>query len=65
MADNQNPWLGYSLDNHIIFLISNAVFGILQLFMSLEPIDQFQCQWGFLQNVAVKMVHTVIWKNEN
>ena len=24
MADNQNPWLGYPLDNHIIFLISNA-----------------------------------------
>ena len=24
---------------------------------SLEPIDQIQ--WGFLQNVAVKMVHTV------
>ena len=39
------------------------VFGILQLLISLEPIDQFQ--WGFLQNVAVKMVHTVSWKNEN
>ena len=33
------------------------VFGILQLLISLEPIDQFQ--WDFLQNVAVKMVHTV------
>ena len=33
------------------------VFDILQLLTSLEPIDQFQ--WGFLQNVAVKMVHAV------
>ena len=24
--DNQNPWLGYPLDNHIIFLISNAAY---------------------------------------
>ena len=39
------------------------VFGILQLFISLELIDQFQ--WGFLQNVAVKMVHTVSKKYEN
>ena len=37
------------------------VFGILQLLISLEPIDQFQ--WGFLQNVALKMVHTVNKKN--
>ena len=37
-------------------------FGILQLFISLETIDQFQ--WGFLQNVAVKLVHAVSWKTE-
>ena len=39
-------------------LLFSIVFGILQLLISLEPIDQFQ--WGFLQNVAVKMVLTVI-----
>ena len=38
-------------------LLFPIVFGILQLLVSLEPIDQFQ--WGFLQNVAVKMVHTI------
>ena len=32
-----------------------VVFGILQLLISLEPIDQ----WGFLQNVGVKMVYTI------
>ena len=37
-------------------LLFPIVFDILQLLISLEPIDQFQ--WGFLQNVAVKMVHT-------
>ena len=31
--------------------------------ISLEPIDQFQC--GFLQNIAVKMVHTVSWEINN
>ena len=31
MADNQNPWLGYPLDNHIIFLISNAGHDTLAL----------------------------------
>ena len=36
------------------------IVGILQLLISLEPIDQFQ--WGFLQNVTVKMVHTVSYK---
>ena len=41
----------------------DIVFGILQLLVSLEPIDQFQ--WGFLQNVALKMLHTVNYKNEN
>ena len=35
----------------------SIVFGILKLLTSLEPIDQFQ--WGFLQTVAVTMVHTV------
>ena len=39
-------------------LLFPIVFDILKLLISLEPIDQFQ--WGFLQNVAVKMVHTVI-----
>ena len=38
-------------------LLFPLVFGILQLLISLEPIDQFQ--WGFLQNVALKLVHTV------
>ena len=33
-------------------VVSPIVFGILQLLISLKPIDQFQ--WGFLQNVAVK-----------
>ena len=28
------------------------VFAILQLLISLKPIDQFQ--WGFVQNIAVK-----------
>ena len=37
MADNQNPWLGYPLDNHIIFLISNA--GSDKLFLSWAPGD--------------------------
>ena len=31
--------------------------GFLQLLISLESIDQFQ--WGFLQNVALTMVHTI------
>ena len=39
------------------FLVFPVVFGILQMLISLEPIDQYQ--WGFLQNIAVKMVHTV------
>ena len=38
-------------------LLFPIVYGILQLFISLKPIDQFQ--WDFLQNVALKMVHTV------
>ena len=42
-------------ENVFCFLL---FFGILQLLISLEPIDQFQ--WGFLQNEAVKMVHTII-----
>ena len=37
--------------------VSYIVFDILQLFISLKPIYQFQ--WGFLQNVALKMVHTI------
>ena len=41
----------------------HIVFDILQLLISLEPIDRFQ--WSFLQNVAVKIVHTVSQKNEN
>ena len=36
MADNQNPWLGYPLDNHIIFLISNAE-GVLYLLPQKAP----------------------------
>ena len=47
-------------ENVFCFLL---FFGNLQLLISLEPIDQFQ--WGFLQNVAVKMVHTISSKNEN
>ena len=39
------------------------IVGILQLLISLEPIDQFQ--WGFLQNAAEKMEHTVSYKIEN
>ena len=38
-------------------LLFPIVFGILQLLISLEPIDQFQ--WSFLQTAAVKMVNTV------
>ena len=40
-----------------------TVFGILSLLISLEPINQFQ--WGFLQNVAVKMMHTLKKKTGN
>ena len=47
-------------ENIFCFLL---FFGILQLLISLEPIDQFQL--GFLQNVAVQMVRTVrIMKTE-
>ena len=38
-------------------LLFPIVFGILQLLISLELINQFQ--FRFLQNVAVKMVHTI------
>ena len=40
-------------ENIFCFLLC---FCFLQLLISLEPIDQFQ--WGFLQNVAVRVVHT-------
>ena len=51
-----------SEDGNIDFKIKECllfpiVFGTIQLLISLEPIDQ--CEWGFLQNAAVKMVHTV------
>ena len=44
-------------DNAENCLLFPVVFGILQMLISLEPIDQFH--WSFLQNVAMKMVHTV------
>ena len=54
--------LRYSQTKQKMSFVSH-VFGILQQLISLEPIDQFQ--WGFLQNVAVKVVHTVHSKKEN
>ena len=39
---------------HVLFPV---VFGIIWLLVSLEPTVQFQ--WGFLQNVDVKMMQMV------
>ena len=41
------------VENVFLFPVGFLIF---QLLISVEPIDQFQ--WGFLQNVAVKVAHT-------
>ena len=43
------------------WLLFPIVFGMLQLLISVEPTDPFQ--WGFQQNVAVKMMLTVSQKD--
>ena len=60
MADNQNPWLGYPLDNHIIFLISNAAVHYAlqkdlkkhpkQLFYPLAKLTPKTCNTGLFRH---------------
>ena len=56
MADNQNPWLGYPLDNHIIFLISNAVYTI-------QPMNSICCMHKstFSKNAQLQQDSALHW----